>query len=62
MKSSPPEPDYFELQNGNVYTWPEAGSSVMLKSVTKGGDPVELSAGEARELAEKLLVFAKRVE
>ena len=47
---------------GDVYCWLEADSSVMLKAVTRFGDPVELSSDEAREIAAALLALADRLE
>jgi hypothetical protein len=45
-----------------VYAWVENNSSIHLKAVTSFGDPVELSADEARAIAEGLLELAKRLE
>jgi len=50
------------LSDGDVYLWVEAESSVMLKAITKHGDPVELSAEEAKELAATLLKMAAKIE
>ena len=47
--------EVFQVSNGDAYSWVEAGSSVMLKAMTRAGDPVELSAEEAVELAHALL-------
>jgi len=46
----------------DVCCWLEYDSSVMLKAVTKSGDPVELTADEARAIAAALLMFAERLE
>ncbi len=46
----------------DVYGWVEQESSVMLKAVTRHGDPVELTAAEARAVAETLLELAARLE
>jgi hypothetical protein len=46
----------------NVYGWVEQGSSVMFKAVTRFGDPVELTADEARAVAAALLALAERLE
>ena len=54
-----------ELQkfgNGEVYFWTEQDSSIMLKALTKHGDPVELGAEEVREIAEALLKTATELE
>jgi hypothetical protein len=50
------------VSDGDAYCWAEHESSVMLKAVTKFGDPVELTAAEATELAHALLKAAKAVE
>ena len=47
---------------GDVYCWLEQESSVMLKAVTRFGDPVELTADEARAIAAALTAFAERLE
>jgi hypothetical protein len=51
-----------EFSNGEVYFWIEADSSIMLKAVTKHGDPVELGAEKVREIAEALLKAATELE
>lgn len=53
--------DVFRVSGGDAYCWAEQGASVMLKAVTKSGDPVELSPAEAIELAHALLKAAKAV-
>jgi hypothetical protein len=45
-----------------VYAWVEQGSSIHLKAVTTAGDPVELSADEARAVADALLRLAACLE
>ena len=52
----------FSASGQEVYCWVEQQSSVMLKAVTRHGDPVELTAIEARELAKVLLRLADEVE
>ena len=52
----------FYTSDRNVYCWIEQQTSVMLKAVTKFGDPVEMTASEARELASALLRMADEVE
>ena len=52
----------FEVSDGNAYCWAEQKSSVMLKAVTKYGDPVELSKKEAIELAHALLEAAAVID
>lgn len=46
----------------DVYCWLEQESSIMLKAVTKFGDPVELTAEDARAIASTLLALAKRLD
>jgi hypothetical protein len=50
------------LSHGEVALWDDDGRAVHLKAVTKLGDPVELSAEEAKELAKMLVEMANRVE
>lgn len=51
----------FSISSGQAYCWPEQESSVMLKAVTKFGDPVELSKEEAIELADALIKAANAI-
>ncbi len=46
----------------DVSCWLEQASSVMLKAVTRFGDPVELTADEARAVAAALIEIADRLE
>ncbi|AMV25763.1 hypothetical protein VT84_15305 [Gemmata sp. SH-PL17] len=46
----------------DVYCWLEAESSIMLKATTRFGDPVELTADEARAIAATLTTLAERLE
>lgn len=46
----------------DVYMWVEQETSVMLKAVTRDGDPVELTASETRAVANTLLKFAAQLE
>lgn len=50
-----------ELIGGEVKLWIEQGSSIHLKSISEYGDPVELSSGEAKELAKILLEMANKI-
>ena len=47
---------------GEAVVWVEQESSIMLKAVTPTGDPVELTAHEARELARALVEMAESLE
>jgi hypothetical protein len=42
--------------------WLEQESSIMFKAVTKEGDPLELTARDARELGQLLLKLAEELE
>jgi hypothetical protein len=53
--------DVFSVSDGDAYCWAERESSVMLKAVTKSGDPVELTKDEAIELATALLKASKQI-
>ncbi len=55
------DPHVVELSE-EVYLWMEQDTSIHLKAVTKYGDPVELSAEEARELAQVLEGLAKKLD
>jgi hypothetical protein len=46
----------------DVYCWLEQESSVMLKAVTRSGDPVELTAVDSRTIAAALLAFAEQLD
>ena len=49
------------FSQGDVYLWPEQDSSIMIKAITKSGDPVELEPEEARELGETLIKMAAKI-
>jgi hypothetical protein len=51
-----------QFADGDVYFWIEQDSSIMLTAATKHGDPVELTAKEARKIAEALLKTASELE
>jgi hypothetical protein len=44
----------WESPDGEVRCWVDAGASLMLKAVTKEGDPVELGPHELRALVHHL--------
>jgi hypothetical protein len=56
------KPEVFRVSNGEAYCWIEQESSVMLKAVTKRGDPVELTKDEAIDLAHALLRAAEKID
>lgn len=43
-----------KLSGGDVYLWLEQRSSVMIKAITKHGDPVELEGAEVEQLVTSL--------
>jgi hypothetical protein len=57
---TPSGKDYFEAANGDIQLSIHDGASIHLRSVTKHGDPVELSSEEARSLAKLLIELAER--
>jgi hypothetical protein len=59
--SLPEQPEILEPTD-DVYGWVEPGSSIMFKAVTKFGDPIEISAQEARDIAVALIKLAERLE
>jgi hypothetical protein len=56
------DPEVFSVSDGDAYCWLEQESSVMLKAITKHGDPVELTKKEAIDLAHALLKAAERID
>lgn len=50
------------LLDGDAQAWIEQESSIMLKVVTKFGDPVEMAWHEARELGRLLVRLADEGE
>jgi hypothetical protein len=51
-----------KFSDGDVCFWIEQRSSIHLKAVTSHGDPVELTASEAQEIAAALLEAARKLE
>jgi hypothetical protein len=51
-----------QLFDGQAYCWIEHESSVMLKVVSRHGDPVELQWDDARELGRLLIHMADEGE
>ena len=47
---------------GEVYLWLEQDSSIHLKAASEHGDPVELTADEAREIASALIATAQKLD
>jgi hypothetical protein len=54
--------EFISISDGEVRAWIEQGESVHMKAVTRDGDPVELSVGQARRLAQSLLKLVARIE
>jgi len=54
--------EHISISDGEVRAWIEQGESVHIKAVTREGDPVELSVGQARRLAQSLLKLVARIE
>lgn len=50
------------LSDGEISVSVEQESSIHLKAVSPFGDPVELNAEEAKELAALLLKFAEEID
>jgi hypothetical protein len=50
-----------KFSQGEIHLWLEQESSIMIKAVTKSGDPVELECEEARELGEALMKMAAKI-
>jgi hypothetical protein len=50
------------LAGGEIAMWIEQESSIHLKVISPFGDPVELNAEEARQLANALLRLAASIE
>ena len=46
----------------DVRVWLEEDSSVHIKAVTQSNDPIELSPGQARQLAAVLVELAERAD
>jgi len=47
---------------GDVFLWLEQESSIHLKAISGHGDPVELTADEAREIAAALIATAQKLD
>jgi hypothetical protein len=56
------DPKVVRISDGDIALWEEQGTSVHIRAITPQGDPVELSAEEARELARELLRLAALIE
>jgi hypothetical protein len=54
--------EHISICDGEVRAWVEQGESIHIKAVTREGDPVELSVGRARGLAQSLPKLVARIE
>lgn len=55
--------DIFSFSDSEVVCWIATDSSIMLKAVTKKYmDPVELTAREARNIADKLIEMTNKLD
>jgi len=52
----------YTSEDGCIDAWIEQDSSIHLKSISKFGDPVELTANEVRVLAENLRKLAELLD
>jgi len=54
--------EVMSIADGQITLWTADERSIHLKAISSHGDPVELSAEEARELARELLRLASATE
>ena len=54
--------DYFEFEDGEISVWLEDKHSLHMRAVTNYGDPAELTAETARDLAKALIELADEAE
>ena len=54
--------DVMSIADGQITLWTADERSIHLKAISPHGDPVELNAEEARELARELLRLASATE
>ena len=51
-----------KFSGGKIYFWLEQDSSIHLKAASAYGDPVELTADEAREIGSALISMAQKLD
>jgi hypothetical protein len=51
--------DVVKFSDGEVYLWIEQGTSIHIKAVSGGCDPVELNEHEAEDLGNALIEMAR---
>ena len=54
--------DVFSLFNDEVEGWLDDDSCIILRAITRNNDSVELTADQAREIAEKLVNLADKLD
>ena len=54
--------EVLKFAGGELYFWIEHESSIHLKAVSSHGDPIELTAEDAREIAAALLSAAEQLD
>ena len=54
--------DVLSFSDGEIYFWREPGTAIHIKAVTSFGDPVELNASQAKEVAQALLRLAQQLD
>jgi len=53
---------YAEINDGEVRLWLEQSDSICMKAITEHGDPVELTANQAKNLVKELLKMIAEIE
>jgi hypothetical protein len=61
-RSMSTEKEVHSFSDNEVYFWIEQESSIHLKAASPHGDPVELTADEAREIGAALMAAADRLD
>jgi hypothetical protein len=54
--------EVLKFAGGELYFWNEQESAIHLKAVSPHGDPIELTAEDAREIAAALLSAAEQLD
>lgn len=54
--------NFVSFSGGEISIWIEQQDSICLKAVTAFGDPVELTADEARKIAKFLMNYAEMTD
>jgi len=56
------KPEVQKFAGGDIYFWIEHGSFIHLKAISPHGDPAEMTAEDARALAEALIAAAQQID